>query len=99
RTALPRHQALRATIEWSYDLLSVSEQALFRRLSVFVGGFTLDAAESVGVGDVVLKSEIVDLLGRLINKSLVMVNERSGNAEGEIRYGMLETIREYTREK
>lgn len=99
RTSLPRHQTLRATIEWSYDLLSVSEQTLFRRLSVFVGGFTLDAAENVGVGDVVLKSEIIDLLGRLINKSLVIVDERSGNAEGENRYRMLETIREYTREK
>lgn len=99
RTSLPRHQTLRATVEWSYDLLSISEQTLFRRLSVFVGGFTLDAAENIAVGDVVLKSEIIDLLGRLINKSLVIVDERSGNAEGEIRYRMLETIREYTREK
>ncbi len=99
RTSLPRHQTLRAMIEWSYDLLSVSEQTLFRRLSVFVGGFTLDAAENVAVGDVILKSEIIDLLGRLINKSLVIVDEHSGNAEGEIRYRMLETIRAYTREK
>jgi non-specific serine/threonine protein kinase len=98
RTALPRHQTLRATIEWSYDLLSASEQTLLRRLSVFLGGFTLDAAESVAAGDIVLKSEIIDLLGRLINKSLVTVVDRSG-ADGENRFGMLETIRQYTNEK
>jgi non-specific serine/threonine protein kinase len=99
RTARPRHQTLRAMIEWSYDLLSVSEQTLFRRLAVFVGGFTLRAAENVAIGDVVLKSEIIDLLGRLINKSLVIVDERSGDKEGENRYRMLETIRELAREQ
>jgi predicted ATPase len=99
RTALPRHQTLRATIEWSYDLLSVAEQTLFRRLSVFVGGFTHDAAENVAVGDIISKFEIAELLGRLINKSLVIVDDRAGNAGREQRYAMLETIREYAGEK
>jgi len=101
RTALPRHQTLRATIDWSYDLLSEPERILFRRLSVFLGGFTLDAAEAVTAGDHVSKSQIIDLLGQLINKSLITVAARSeaSDIDAETRYGMLETIREYAREK
>ena len=84
RTALPRHQTLRALIDWSYDLLSPLECALLRRLSVFAGGWTLEAAEQV-CGDV----DVLDLLPRLVDKSLVLLDE-SG-----LRYRMLETIRQY----
>ena len=98
RTTLPRHQTLRATIDWSFNLLSEMERILFRCLSVFAGGFTLNAAEEISAaGDV--KSQVIELLGHLINKSLVRVEERSGDAAIETRYGMLETIREYAREK
>jgi predicted ATPase/DNA-binding XRE family transcriptional regulator len=99
RTALPRHQTLRATMDWSFDLLSEPERMLFRRLSVFAGGFTLKAAEAVAAGGLVSKSQVVDLVGQLINKSLVTVEERSGDTEGETRYRMLETVREYARQK
>jgi non-specific serine/threonine protein kinase len=99
RSALPRHQTLRATIDWSFDLLSETERIVFRRLSVFVGGFTLGAAESITAAGDLAASLIVELLGNLINKSLVRVEEQSEAAETETRYGMLETIREYAREK
>jgi len=99
RTALPRHQTLRAAIDWSYDLLSETEKTLFRRLSVFVGGFTLEAAEVVASGGDVSKHQVVDLLEQLVNKSLVTVEADSGNQDDETRYGMLETIREYVHEK
>jgi len=97
RTALPRHQTLRATIEWSYDLLSETERQLFNRLSVFAGGWTLEAAEAVRGQDELKRSNILDLLGRLVDKSLVLVELTS--ASGETRYRMLETIREYALEK
>jgi predicted ATPase/DNA-binding SARP family transcriptional activator len=99
RTALPRHQTLRATIDWSFDLLSEAERILFRRLSVFSGGFTLHAAEAIAAGGDIVQSQVVELLGNLINKSLVKVEERLEDAQVETRYGMLETIREYAREK
>jgi predicted ATPase/DNA-binding SARP family transcriptional activator len=99
RTALPRHQTLRATIDWSYDLLSEPERILFRRLSVFAGGFTLAAAEAVAAGGDLSKSQVINLLGQLINKSLVTVGARSEDLESETRYGVLETIREYARKK
>jgi len=101
RTALPRHQTLQATIEWSYNLLSASEQTLFRRLSVFVNGWTLEAAESVcsdqdTTAKGALKAEdVLELLTQLVNKSLVITEERNGEA----RYHMLETIREFANEK
>ena len=98
RTALPRQQTLSALIDWSYDHLSENEQLLLRRLSVFAGGWTLEAAEEVCVGqDDILPYDILDLLTQLINKSLVVVIEHSQS--GETRYRMLETIRQYTREK
>jgi predicted ATPase/DNA-binding SARP family transcriptional activator len=97
RTALPRQQTLRAAIDWSYDLLSGPEQIFFKRLSVFAGGFTLEAAEVVAAGEDVSRSQATNLVGQLINKSLVTVEARSENAD--TRYGMLETIREYAREK
>ena len=94
RTALPRQQTLRATIDWSYSLLSEEEKTLFRRLAVFVGGWTLEAAESV-CGEERGGLDILDLLTRLVDKSLVFVEETSG----ENRYHRLETIRQYSREK
>jgi len=95
RTALPRQQTLRALIDWSYSLLSEQEKTLFRRLAVFVGGWTLEAAEAVcgGVGG---GFDILDAMTRLVDKSLVFVEEEF---IGEIRYHRLETIRQYSREK
>jgi predicted ATPase/class 3 adenylate cyclase len=93
RTALERHQTLRAAIDWSYNILPSSEQIFFRRLSVFVGGWTLEAAESIcGSG---LEADVLDLLEQLINKSLVMME----SGEGQTRYHMLETMRQYAAEK
>ena len=105
RTALPRQQTLRALIDWSYDLLSEHERLLLRRLSVFAGGWTLEAAEDVCAGDGVEDYDVLDLLAQLVNKSLVVVMERSRAGEsgfhpgGSLRYRMLETIRQYAREK
>jgi predicted ATPase len=75
RTADPRHRTLRATIEWSHGLLSGQERALFRRLSVFAGGWTLEAAEEVCAGEAIEKNEVLDLLTHLVDKSLVLVAE------------------------
>ena len=95
RTALPRHQTLRAAIDWSYRLLSLDEQILFQRLSVFVGGWTLEAVESV-CSDANIPAEVIlGLLSQLINKSLVVAQEEYGKT----RYRMLETIRQYANEK
>ena len=89
RTALPRQQTLRALIDWSYDLLTGSERVLLQRLSVFAGGWTVDAAEEVGVGDGIARHEILDLLTFLVEKSLVVLEpDRS-------RYRLLDTVREY----
>jgi predicted ATPase/DNA-binding SARP family transcriptional activator len=96
RTALPRHQKLRATIDWSYDLLSEPERTLFRRLSVFASGFTLEAVESICSRDM-KGGDILDLLSRLADKSLVIVEFVS--AISETRYRLLETIRLYALEK
>ena len=97
RTALPRQQTLRALIDWSYDLLTENERLLLRRLSVFAGGWTLEAAEEVCVGDGIESYDVLDLLTQLVNKSLVVVMEQSQGRE--TRYRMLETIRQYAREK
>lgn len=91
RTALPRHQTLRATMDWSYDLLSEKERALLSRLSVFSGGWTLEAAEAVCVGNGVDERDVLDLLARLADRSLIVVEDRGA----EIRYRQLETIRQY----
>jgi len=96
RTALPHHQTLQAMIDWSYDLLSGPERALLRRLSVFAGGWTLEAAEAVCGGDEVEAAEVLDLLVQLVNKSLVVAERERGR---EARYRLLETIRQYAREK
>jgi predicted ATPase/class 3 adenylate cyclase/Tfp pilus assembly protein PilF len=88
-----RHRTLRGTIAWSYDLLDPAEQALFRRLGVFVGGWTLEAAEVVCGGN---EGDVLDLLGVLLDKSLVRVEAQG---VGEDRYSLLETIREYALER
>lgn len=90
RTALPRQQTLRALIEWSYDLLSESEKGLFRKLAAFSGGWSLDAAESI-CGAERSGASVLDDLARLVDKSLVVKEEH----EGESRFHMLETIRQY----
>ena len=96
RTALPRQRTLRATIDWSHELLSEKEQVLFQRLSVFAGGFTLEAAEAVCAGDGLELHAMLDLLSRLVDKSLVLV---AGQQGGEARYQLLETVRQYGQEK
>ena len=95
RTALPRQQTLRATIDWSYDLLMEEERVLLRRLSVFAGGWTLDAAQAVCSCDPVCADDVLDLLAHLVDRSLVVFEQR----DGETRYRMLETIRQYARDK
>jgi tetratricopeptide (TPR) repeat protein len=86
---------VRATLDWSHDLLSEPEKALFRRLSVFVGGFTLEAAEAVGAAGDVAAEDALESLGRLVEQSLVTA-ELDGDG---MRYGMLEPVRQYAREK
>lgn len=99
RTALPRQQTLRALIDWSYDLLPEPERVLLERLSVFAGGWGLEAVELVCAGDYAEGSiedfEVLDLLLQLVNKSLVVADEQGA----ETRYRLLETIRQYGSEK
>lgn len=90
-----RQQTLRALVDWSYDILSADEQTVLRRLSAFVGGFDMPAAEAVCGDDDLLVDDVLDLVSSLVEKSLVMLDERD---EGT-RYRMLETIRDYAREK
>lgn len=97
RTALPHHQTLEATIAWSYDLLSEEERVVLQRLSVFSGGWTLEAAEAVTSNSSSIPVEkVLDLLSQLINKSLVVVEWQ---AIGEARYSMLQIILEFARRK
>jgi tetratricopeptide (TPR) repeat protein len=96
RTALARHQTLAALIDWSHDLLTEPERILLRRLSVFAGGWMLEAAEAVCVGDSIEQSHVLDLLTQLVNKSLVIAERKQG---ADTRYRMLETIRQYAMEK
>ena len=96
RTALPRHQTLRATMDWSYSLLEAKERLLLHRLPAFAGGFTLEAAEAVCAGEGLEKCEVLDLLTALVNKSLVVANRQQGE---ETRYQLLETVRQYARQK
>ncbi|AXB41674.1 BTAD domain-containing putative transcriptional regulator [Amycolatopsis albispora] len=94
RTALPRHRTLRAVIDWSWELLSDAERTVLRRLSVFAGGATLDAAEQVCAGDDVEGWEVLELLTALTEKSLVVTK-----GEGVPRYRMLGTIKEYAEQR
>jgi predicted ATPase/DNA-binding SARP family transcriptional activator len=103
RTALPRQQTLRAAMDWSYDLLSESERNLFNRLAVFAGSFSLEAVESICAnegtsippGTRISSYLVIDMLGALVDHSLVSVLERNG----EKRYSLLETVRQYALEK
>ncbi len=95
RTALPRQQTLRATVDWSYELLSAKERALLNQVTVFAGGFTLEAAEGVCPNGEVQDFEVLDLVSALVDKSLVVPEETD---EGG-RYRLLETIRDYGGEK
>ena len=95
RAALPHHQTLRALIDWSYEHLSEAEQTLLRRLSLFTGGWSLDAAEAVCAGDRVEEWDVLDLLSSLVDKSLAETDVEGGQTTGRPRYRMLETIREY----
>jgi non-specific serine/threonine protein kinase len=96
RAALPRQRTLQAAIDWSYDLLSAAERALFRRLSVFTGGLSLEAAVAVCAGADVEVWEVLDQLTSLVDKSLVVFEE---SAEGTSRYRLLETLRQYGGER
>jgi len=93
RTAMERHQTLRAAVDWSYNLLPPEEQTLFRRLAVFIGGWTLEASEAVCGDD--SDNDVLEILEQLINKSLVITEDQQGTS----RFRMLETIRQYANEK
>jgi predicted ATPase/DNA-binding winged helix-turn-helix (wHTH) protein len=98
RTALPRHQTLRATLDWSYELLPESERVVLRRLAIFAGGFTLAAATAIGVSSEspdIVASDVIDGVANLVAKSLVGVH-----ADGAtVRYRLLEMTRAYALEK
>jgi len=93
RTALPRQQTLRSLIDWSYDLLSDNEKIIWNRLSVFRGGWELEAAEEICSDDIIDKNEIIELLQNLSEKSIIIFDKEL------VRYRMLETIRQYGDEK
>jgi non-specific serine/threonine protein kinase len=95
RTVLPRQQTLRAALDWSHDLLSQPEQVLLRRLAVFAGGWTLEAAEQICAGEEVERWDVLDLLSTVVNKSLVLLEVASDSP----RYRLLETVRQYARER
>jgi non-specific serine/threonine protein kinase len=97
RGDLPHHRTLRALIDWSYEQLDPAEQALFERLSVFAGGWTLEAAEAVAAGGTVNDWDILDLSSRLVDKSLIVAAVDS--SEGTTRFRMLETVRAYAAER
>jgi predicted ATPase/class 3 adenylate cyclase len=96
RTAPDRHRTLRAAIDWSHDLLEPDERALFARLAPFAGGFTLEAAEAAGAGGAIAADQVLELLGRLVDKSLVLAEPGAG---GTPRFRLLETIRAYALER
>lgn len=95
RTALPRHKTMRALIDWSYDLLADNEKALLRRLAIFAGGWTLEAASQVCQGDGIEELDVMDLVSSLVDKSLV-VAETSGETA---RYRLLDSTRDYALER
>ena len=96
RAASERHQTLRSTIDWSYELLTPTERHALDRLSVFAGGCDLEAAEAVLPGEDLDEADVVDVLGQLVDKSLVVANHAD---DGGVRYRLLETIRQYARER
>ena len=95
RAALPRHRTLRSSIDWSYDLLTSSEQAMLSRVSVFAGGWTLATADQVCTGNGIEAPEVLDLLASLADKNLVLADEM----QGKTRYRMLETVRQYAQDR
>jgi len=95
RTAVERHHTLRATVDWSYELLDDAQRTVFDRLAVFAGGFTLDAAEHVVTGDGVDERDVLDILEALVARSMVALDESAS----ETRYELLETMRQYARER
>ena len=95
RTAMPRQQTLEASVEWSHELLDDSERAVLRRLSVFAGGFTVEAAEAVCADEAVDAYAVLDVLTHLVDKSLVQVDHGADDA----RYRLLETIRQFARDR
>src|SRR5262245_8847457 len=95
RTALERHQTLRASVDWSYELLTAEERVLLRRLAVFAGGFTLEAVEQVCSSEGLERDRLLDLLGSLLDQSLVIADERDRG----VRYRLLETVRQYGLER
>ena len=95
RTAVRRQQTLRASIDWSHAMLTEPERILFRRLAVFMGGFDLDAAQAVGADTDPEHFQLIDLLGLLVDKSLIVADE----VRGVMRYRLLETVRQYGLEK
>jgi predicted ATPase/tRNA A-37 threonylcarbamoyl transferase component Bud32 len=95
RTAAPRQRTLRSTIEWSHALLTEPERILFRRLAIFAGGFTIEAAEAVTAGGRIAAADVLDLLSGLVDKSLVSLETEAIEA----RYRMLETMRQFAREQ
>jgi predicted ATPase/DNA-binding CsgD family transcriptional regulator len=95
RTAVRRQQTLRASVDWSHDLLTDPERTLLRRLAVSAGGFDLDAAQAVGGGDGLQRHQVLDQLALLVDKSLVSTEE----SEAATRYRLLETVRQYALEK
>ena len=96
RTALPRHQTLRALIDWSWDLLTQSEQLLLQRLSVFAGGMQLESIEAICAEDGLESYELLNVLNELVNKSLVIAQRQQGQ---DSRYHLLETIRQYAHDR
>jgi predicted ATPase len=96
RSGLPRHQTLRALVDWSHNLLSEGVKVLFRRASVFAGGWTLEAAEWVCAVEPISRADVVELLSGLVDKSLVLADEQ---ADGHMRYRLPETLREYAAER
>jgi predicted ATPase/class 3 adenylate cyclase/DNA-binding CsgD family transcriptional regulator len=95
RTAVPRQQTLRASVDWSHALLSAHEQMLFRHLGAFLGGFDLDAVQAVTGGGDMPRYQVMDLLSLLVAKSLVVTEE----TRERTRYRLLETVRHYAAEK
>jgi hypothetical protein len=95
RTALERHRTLRSTVDWSYDLLDDAERVALNRLSVFAGGCTLDAAETVLADRLIRAEDVFAVVGQLVDKSLVIADDSAG----VMRYRLLETIRQYAQER
>ena len=98
RTALPRQRTLRATLDWSYNLLNAPEQLLLQRLAIFAGGWTLDAAEAICTGEGLEGGAVLDVLTGLVNTSMVQWDETGGDAQAG-RYRLLETVRQYAAER